>query len=234
MSGQGRRIALVSVAVLVLAGGGGLAGWLLAGAGEHGAPTAGPSLDVGKNAAAPSAVETFASPEEERSPSAPAAPTTSPTASPEASVPPDYALRTDTAGFQLLTPVGWLRWTERQSVFYGTPSRDTALQVFTLEEPTPATSMRLAVDLAKDRQGYRQIALDLSGAGPRGAVLHEYTFAGQEFGPQRVIDQRFTAEDGTRYSVLVRGPAQPRSELVEVHHNAVERFCVSGFCAGDL
>jgi hypothetical protein len=142
-------------------------------------------------------------------------------------VPPGFSLRSDPDGFVILTPTDWVRWTKKNSVYYGTKDRSRAIQVFPLTEPTPEKSLEKAVDLATRHSDYRRVSLTFDDPGGGDAVVHEYRYVSEKFGERFVIDRRFTAQEGTRYAVLAVGPVADQAELTEIHGRATWFFAES-------
>jgi hypothetical protein len=190
---------------------------------ETGAPT---DLPTGLPSAGPSGLPS-------------AYPSGSPYASPSSvpsltgSAPPaGFSTARDPEGFDLAVPDGWRRTVEGPSVFYTSPDDSTKIQVFELHGPeaTPYESAQEAERLASRGRDYEQVTLAQLGAAAMDPAQLEYTYQSKESGARRILDRRFTAQNGTMYAVLVIGPADERAQEQSLHDTALESFCATAYC----
>ncbi|MEE1927814.1 hypothetical protein V1J52_06345 [Streptomyces sp. TRM 70351] len=107
------------------------------------------------------------------------------------------------------------------------PDESLLIQVFPLEEASPAESMELARAEAGRRPGYRETDTALAPPLRGGSVVHEYAYETEDSGSRLVYDERFTAADGTRYCVLTHGPLDDPALVARHHRDAVRSFTVN-------
>ncbi|WP_432247350.1 hypothetical protein ACRAR1_04660 [Streptomyces sanyensis] len=123
----------------------------------------------------------------------------------------------DEAGFRIAVPRNWSRSTEESQfgipvVSYREAGSERRLQIFAVAEDTPQDSFDLFLsDGDLQPTGFEQI--DMASAGESGAddVRLDYRAdSGSDEGGLtnglRVLDQRFTAEDGAVYAIASYGP----------------------------
>ncbi|MFY1676665.1 MULTISPECIES: hypothetical protein [unclassified Streptomyces] len=154
-----------------------------------------------------------------RQPGAPVGtPSAQPTETPVPTLPYDYREVVDEAGFRIAVPRDWSRSAEESQfgiplVTYEETGGERRLQIFTVAEPTPKDSFDLLLsDEDTQPAGFEQIGGAVF-AGESGAddlrLDYRTDSASREGGllnGLRVLDQRFTAEDGEVYAIVSYGP----------------------------
>ncbi|WP_185922052.1 hypothetical protein, partial [Streptomyces sp. WAC06614] len=114
----------------------------------------------------------------------------------------------DPKGFALAVPAGWRREESGASVFYRSSDRAALIQVFPVSEPdlTPVQAVeRASADLRSRTSGYTEIRVGaVTGGG--GELVYEYA-SEESRGRRRGVERVLLAPDGTKWAVLVAGPA---------------------------
>ncbi|MEU4208523.1 hypothetical protein AB0F13_00740 [Streptomyces sp. NPDC026206] len=145
---------------------------------------------------------------------------------------PSRFVRTrDPAGFRLDVPVGWLRSTERTSVFYRSPDDRSMVQVFVLDPPrsTPYDSLVETGTYVSQYSGYRKLRL-AAVSGPGNAAELEYTYTLPDHTTRHVVIHAYTAPDRKQYALLVAGPSSDRLASAQVLRALVDSFCPTSSC----
>jgi hypothetical protein len=135
----------------------------------------------------------------------------------ESALPAGYRLVTDPAGFSLAVPDGWKRSERTAGVFYTTDDDRNLLQVFVVTESdyTPYEAVRTSSENLRRQPGYEEVDLEETGVpdGASPAVGEDaarlvYAYDSEKLGERKQgIEYAFTADDGTKYAVVVAGPA---------------------------
>lgn len=138
----------------------------------------------------------------------------------------------DPVGSTFLVSESWTR-TQKQGlsalvVFYGDPADGRDLQIFRLEEETPADSLNAAENgpgFGFARQpGYTSLDRD---AGTTWAEL-TYRYDDEDKGRRTVIDHRFQADDGELYAMRASDPeTRPLALIREPLVTALSSFCAA-------
>ncbi|MEU7131897.1 hypothetical protein [Streptomyces sp. NPDC046261] len=146
--------------------------------------------------------------------------------------PTRFVRTVDPAGFRLDVPVGWLRSTERTSVFYRAPGGRGLLQVFALDPPraTPYDSLAETQTYVSQYKGYRKLRL-ASVVGQGNPAELEYTYTYTDGTTRHVIVHAYTAPDRKQYALLVAGPWSDRFTTDQILRALVRSFCPTTSCA---
>ncbi|MFI9236167.1 hypothetical protein [Streptomyces sp. NPDC053079] len=145
--------------------------------------------------------------------------------------PTRYVRTLDPAGFRLDVPVGWLRSTERTSVFYRSPGGRSLIQVFALEPPraTPYDSLVETQTYVSQYKDYRRLGLARVLGQGNPAEL-EYTYTLSDGTTRQVVIHAYTAPDRKQYALLVAGPPSERLTSAQVLRTLVGSFCPTTSC----
>ncbi|MFD7815802.1 hypothetical protein ACFV6E_23195 [Streptomyces sp. NPDC059785] len=156
----------------------------------------------------------------------------SPLASAYASPSPGFSRSVDGLGFTVDVPEGWTRTVDPRGdkppvVHYTAPGGDAELEMFELQEPSPADSLDQAENdpsfgFGTRLHGYQAVDRE---AGTDWAEL-TYRYDDVEDGPTEVVDHRFTAADGTSYAI--RSIGAEGTDVATPSQIAVGSFCPSG------
>ncbi|MFH8934504.1 hypothetical protein [Streptomyces griseosporeus] len=158
-------------------------------------------------------------------------------ASPSPSAPPEgYEARDDTEGFRIAVPKGWSRSTVDSSygiavVNYRSPDRAHRIQVYQVQEESPAASFELFLsDDTPKAAGFTPLGLqtldDGEFTGSRLEYLADRIRGEPDVGTWHVYDERFVAADGNIYAVTVYGPdGDGREDELLLLNTALGWFC---------
>ncbi|MFF9621907.1 hypothetical protein [Streptomyces griseosporeus] len=156
---------------------------------------------------------------------------------PAPSAPPEgYESRDDAEGFRIAVPEGWSRSTADSSygiavVNYRSPDRAHRIQVYQVEEESPAASFELFLsDDTPKAAGFTPLGLQTLDDGEFTGSRLEYladTIRGEpDVGTWHVYDERFVAADGNIYAVTVYGPdGDGRDDELLLLNTALGWFC---------
>ncbi|WP_324789060.1 hypothetical protein [Streptomyces sp. H51] len=158
-------------------------------------------------------------------------------ASPSATAPPaGYESHDDEEGFRVAVPEGWTRSTVPSQygiavVNYRSPDREHRLQVYQVQESSPAASFRLYLS-AETRKpaGFEELDLktldDGEFRGSRLEYLADRIKGEPDIGTWHVVDERFFAPDGNIYAIASYGPeSDGRDDELKALTTALEWFC---------
>ncbi|WP_229909278.1 hypothetical protein [Streptomyces griseosporeus] len=158
-------------------------------------------------------------------------------ASPSPSAPPEgYEARDDAEGFRIAVPKGWSRSTVDSSygiavVNYRSPDRAHRIQVYQVQEESPAASFELFLsDDTPKAAGFTPLGLqtldDGEFTGSRLEYLADRIRGEPDVGTWHVYDERFVAADGNIYAVTVYGPdGDGREDELLLLNTALGWFC---------
>ncbi|MFI1567056.1 hypothetical protein ACH4ZX_29085 [Streptomyces sp. NPDC020490] len=158
-------------------------------------------------------------------------------ASPSATAPPaGYESYDDEEGFRVAVPEGWTRSTVPSQygiavVNYRSPDREHRLQVYQVQESSPAASFRLYLsDRTPKPAGFEELDLktldDGEFRGSRLEYLADRIKGEPDVGTWHVVDERFFAPDGNIYAIASYGPESGgRDDELRLLTTALDWFC---------